>query len=209
MDNLGITALLRRGVKCMIVCSAASAGPDDTWERYATGDACHMAVLVQCELYCGIVHLQHLPEAGRLLCCTRTDNLSDCANGVSTCMSCSCRLLLNRVAVFALTSFAVLYGALLCYAVSCGAESCDVACWFGAARTCLIPGIPAAQFNDNNHVFGASRREGEQLFQVGVCLNCCAVWVSQCRHVLYLQFIKVNCSIWSRTCTSNLHASYT
>lgn len=35
VDNLGISALLRRGVKCMIVCAAVPAGPDDTWERYA------------------------------------------------------------------------------------------------------------------------------------------------------------------------------
>jgi len=37
VDNLGISALLRRGVKCMIVCAAVPAGPDDTWERYAEG----------------------------------------------------------------------------------------------------------------------------------------------------------------------------
>lgn len=44
VDNLGISALLRRGVKCMIVCSAASAAPDDTWEKHAAGE---MALRVQ------------------------------------------------------------------------------------------------------------------------------------------------------------------
>jgi len=42
VDNLGISALLRRGVKCMIVCSASSSGPDDTWELYAK-EACDVA----------------------------------------------------------------------------------------------------------------------------------------------------------------------
>lgn len=35
VDNLGISALLRRGVKAMIVMSANSTPPDDTWETYA------------------------------------------------------------------------------------------------------------------------------------------------------------------------------
>lgn len=47
-DNLGITGLLRRGVKSMIVCSASSAPPDDTWKRYAAGAGAWAPVACMC-----------------------------------------------------------------------------------------------------------------------------------------------------------------
>jgi hypothetical protein len=46
IDNLAVMPLLRRGVRCMIVFMASATPPDDTWERFATGESTSLLLLL-------------------------------------------------------------------------------------------------------------------------------------------------------------------